>query len=153
MPDMTIYVPAELESQLGVLPPRSISRICQDALRKAVAAQAAAPPGGDGDPLITKAQAQRIEIEGLPPDLPPGGHVIKTIEYQAGDQPVLRFRYAGKIDRQYGPPVAGVPLPPSPVAGVNVARLAEALSTLARLAGALDWSRSPAEIERWLRES
>jgi hypothetical protein len=31
-----IYVPAELRARLGILPPRSVSRICQDALRAAV---------------------------------------------------------------------------------------------------------------------
>lgn len=34
--DITIYVPGSLGARLSVLPPRSISRICQDALREAV---------------------------------------------------------------------------------------------------------------------
>jgi len=34
---LTIYLPADLKAQLAILPPRSVSGICQDALRKAVA--------------------------------------------------------------------------------------------------------------------
>lgn len=34
---LTIYIPADLESRLHVLPARSISKICQEALRKAIA--------------------------------------------------------------------------------------------------------------------
>jgi hypothetical protein len=34
---LTIYLPPALKEQLRILPPRSVSRICQRALRQAVA--------------------------------------------------------------------------------------------------------------------
>lgn len=38
---VTIYVPPELKAQLAWLPPRSVSRVCQEALRAEVARQQA----------------------------------------------------------------------------------------------------------------
>lgn len=35
--NLTIYVPPELRDQLAWLPPRTISRVCQEALRAEVA--------------------------------------------------------------------------------------------------------------------
>jgi hypothetical protein len=35
---LTIYIPADLEPRLKMLPARSVSKICQEALRKAVTA-------------------------------------------------------------------------------------------------------------------
>jgi hypothetical protein len=47
---LTIYLPDSLQAQLRLLPPRNVSRICQEALRRAVT-----EAGQQRDELITDA--------------------------------------------------------------------------------------------------